>query len=362
MRSKVAGYRRLGVAVVGAGYWGPNLVRNFGANPQCELLWVCDLRPARAQEVVGHHSPVRVTDSLDTVLHDEDVQVVAIATPTQTHFPIAKAALLAGKHVLIEKPLAGSVAEAEALIELAERQRRVLMCDHTYCYTPAVRRICSLIADGSVGSLQYLDSVRINLGLIQKDVDVFWDLAPHDLSILDFVLPPECRPLAVAAHGADPIGVGRACVGYLTMPLSGGGIAHLHVNWLSPTKIRTTIIGGSRRMLVWDDLNPSQRLSLYDKGVELTEGLSPEMQRSVLVSYRSGDMIAPALPEQEALQGVVAELVAAIGEERRPLTDGQSGLRVLRILDAASRSLRANGAPIVLGGAELGVPTMAAAG
>ncbi len=361
MDCKAAIARRLGVAVVGAGYWGPNLVRNFAAHPFCDVRWVCDLDRARADEVVGRHSTIRTTDSLDVVLDDCDVQVVAVATPTQTHFRIAGAALRAGRHVLVEKPLAGSVGEAEDLVELADRQGLALMCDHTYCYTPAVRRIRSLLTDGSLGSLQYVDSVRINLGLVQRDVDVVWDLAPHDLSILDFLLPPGSRPLAVAAQGADPIGVGRACVGYLTMPLDGGAIAHLHVNWLSPTKIRTTIIGGSRRMLVWDDLNPAQRLCLYDRGVEVTEAMRQELQRTVKISYRFGDMVAPALPEQEALQGVVSELVGAICEGRRPLTDGLSGLRVLRILDAASRSLRRDGVPVALDDSGRVLPELAAA-
>jgi predicted dehydrogenase len=332
--------RRLGVAVVGAGYWGPNLIRNFASHARCEVRWVCDLERERAERAVGRHSTIRATDSFSAVLRDESVHVVAIATPTHTHFTMARSALLAGKHVLVEKPLAGSLAEAEELVELADRQSRVLMCDHTYCYTPAVRHIRSLIDDGSLGRLQYLDSVRINLGLVQRDVDVLWDLAPHDLSILDFVLPAACQPLAVSAQGADPLGIGRACVGHITLTLAGGAIAHLHVNWLSPTKVRTTTIGGSRRMLVWDDCNPSQLLRLYDSGVEVGAG----------VTYRSGDMVAPALPAQEALQGVVSELVASIHEGRRPLTDGGAGLRVLRILDAASQSLRAAGAPVSLEG------------
>jgi predicted dehydrogenase len=240
------------------------------------------------------------------------------------------------------------VAEGEKLVATAARNGLVLMCDHTYCYTPAVRRLGELVGAGALGDLQYFDSVRINLGLVQPDVDIFWDLAAHDLSILDFLLPEGHHAQAVGAQGADPIGVGHACVGYLTMPLAGGGIAHIHVNWLSPTKIRTTIVGGSRRIAVWDDTNPAQRLSMYDKGVDLTGPVSRTVRREAMVSYRIGDMVAPALPEVEGLAGVVRELAAAVREGRPALTDGESGLRVLKVLEAVPRSLAAGGAVVPL--------------
>ena len=218
------------------------------------------------------------------------------------------------------------------------------MCDHTYCYTPAVRKLRELVASGVLGDIQYVDSVRINLGLVQPDIDVFWDLAPHDLSILDFVLGDTFSPRAVAAHGADPIGAGRSCVGYLTLPLPGNAIAHVHINWLSPTKTRTMIIGGSKRVVVWDDLNPSQRLSMYDRGVDLSGNLEngqreAAVKEQLMISYRVGEMIAPALREGEALQGVVAEFTGAIRNGSVPVTDGESGLRVLRVLEAATASL-----------------------
>jgi predicted dehydrogenase len=282
------------------------------------------------------------------VLADPRVEAVAVATPAWTHFEVALAALEAGKHVLVEKPFASSVAEGEKLVAMADRKGLVVMCDHTYCYTPAVRKLRELIGEGALGDLQYFDSVRINLGLVQPDVDIFWDLAAHDLSILDFILPDGCLPEAVGAQGADPIGVGHPCVGYLTLPLAGGGIAHIHVNWLSPTKIRTTIVGGSRRIAVWDDNNPSQRLSMYDKGVNLTGPTSRTARREALVNYRIGDMVAPALPEVEGLAGVVRELAAAVREGRQALTDGESGVRVLRILDAVPQSLAAGGAVVPL--------------
>jgi len=341
---------RLGVAVVGAGYWGPNLVRNFSWSDDWELRWVCDLDEDRARRVVGRHSTVRTTGSLFDVLDDPAVAAVAVATPAFTHAEVARACLDAGRHVLVEKPLAATVSEGEKLVALAAQRGLTLMCDHTYCYTPAVQAIRQLIDDDVLGDIQYVDSVRVNLGLVQPDIDVFWDLAPHDLSILDFILPADRRPTAVAAHGADPIGAGHPCVGYIALPLAGDAIAHVHVNWLSPTKIRHTIIGGSKRMLVWDDLHPTQRLSMYDKGVDLSSGMEREARRDTMISYRVGDMIAPALPEREALGSAVAEFASAIRDGRPPRTDGQAGLRVLRILEAASLSATRQGAPTALDG------------
>jgi len=338
----------LGVAVIGAGYWGPNLIRNFGASELTELLWVCDLDEARARRVVGPRSAVEIATSVEQVLADPAVDAVAIATPAATHTELALAALAVGKHVLIEKPLAPTVLDGRKLVDAAADAGLVLMTDHTYCYTPAVRKIRELVQSGEIGDIQYVDSVRINLGLVQRDIDVFWDLAPHDLSILDFILPAGQWPTTVSATGADPIGAGHACVGYLTMPLAGGGIAHIHVNWLSPTKIRQAIIGGSKKMVVWDDLNPAQRIAMYDKGVDLAETSDTEERQQKLISYRAGDMVAPALTESEALQGVVAEFVGSIREKRAPLTDGESGLRVLTVLEAASRSLENGGAPVAL--------------
>ena len=338
----------LRVAVIGAGYWGPNLVRNFQGSAACDLRWVCDLDEQRARRAIGRYSTVPVTTAVDDVLGDNDVEAVAIATPAATHWPLASAALEAGKHVLIEKPLASSVGEGEAIVKLADERGLTVMADHTYCYTPAVQRIRDLVATGTLGDLQYFDSVRINLGLVQRDIDVFWDLAPHDLSILDFILPEQWAPLSVAAHGADPIGAGKSCVGYLTLPLRHGAIAHIHVNWLSPTKIRTTVVAGSRRTLVWDDLNPSQRLSVFDKGVDLRVPADAEAKREILVSYRAGEMVAPALPEAEALGAVVNEFAGAIRGQRRPLTDGESGLRVLRMLEAAEKSLADEGRAVAL--------------
>jgi predicted dehydrogenase len=270
---------------------------------------------------------------------------VAIATPAATHLPVAMAALEAGKHVLVEKPLAATFSDGRKLVEAAESRGLTLMLDHTFCYTPAVQHLRELVRSGELGSIQYLDSVRINLGLVQPDVDVLWDLAPHDLSIFDAILPDDVRVVEVAAHGSDPIGAGRACVAHLTLRLSDGVMAHVHVNWLSPTKIRTMVIGGSSKTVVWDDLNIVQRLSVHDRGVERTDAvdLGAEARKQAIVSYRTGDTVAPALPEREALRAVMAEFSASISEKRAPLTDGRSGLRVLAILEAASESLSNEG-------------------
>src|SRR5581483_3730937 len=335
----------IGLAVIGAGYWGPNLVRNAIAEPGFAVEWLCDLDEERARAVLGRYTTVKATASYEQVLADPAVSAVAIATPAATHFDLVRAALEAGKHVLVEQPLTSTVSDAVKLAGLAERSGLTLMCDHTYCYTPAVRRIRELIRGGEIGELQFVDSVRINLGLVQPDVDVLWDLAPHDLSILDFVLPEGVTPVAVAAQTGDPIDNGRACLGYLSVWLSTGALAHVHVNWLSPTKIRTTIFGGSRRTIVWDDMNPAARLMVHDRGVDRVPGnaLAPDDRRQALISYRVGDIQVPALPEREALMAVMAEFAGAIAERRPPLTDARAGIRVLQLLEAATRSAEEGG-------------------
>lgn len=333
----------IGVAVVGAGYWGPNLIRNLLA---CDSMWlwtVCDLDVDRARQVLGRYTSVNVTNDLETILQDPRIQAVAIATPAHTHYGIARACLEAGKHVLVEKPLALASADAERLVSVAAERGLTLMCDHTYCYTPAVTRIRSEIDEGTLGDIQYVDSVRINLGIVQPDADVFWDLLPHDLSILDTILPAGIQPTAVSALGVDPIGAGRSCLGYVTMMLPNNGIAHVHVSWLSPVKIRTTIIGGSSRYLIWDDVNPAQRLAIHERGVDVNSPVTPDDQREIMIRYRTGDTVSPALAEHEPLGSVMREFADCIRTGRAPLTDGASGVRVLKILEAVDRSLASNG-------------------
>lgn len=338
---------KMKAVVVGAGYWGPNLARNFRGSADWELAGICDLDESRAQKVADSVGGVPIFTQLADVLADESIDAIAIATPANTHHPIALAALEAGKHVMVEKPLADTTARGEDMVARATERGLVLMADHTYCYTPAVLKIREIIADGGLGDILFVDSTRINLGLIQPDVDVFWDLAPHDLSIIDFVLPDGLDTASVSAHGSDPLRTGKACVGYLSMPLTGGAMAHITVNWLSPTKIRQMVIGGTKRTLVWDDLNPQQRISVYDRGVDI-DAVSKETtldRRAANISYRLGDTWSPALEEREALGGVVAEFAAAIREGRPARTSGAAGMRVLSVLDAAQRSLAAGGAP-----------------
>ena len=340
----------IGLAVIGAGYWGPNLVRSALATPDLSLEWLCDLDIMRAKAVLRPSSTIRATSSFEEVLSDPAVAAVAIATPAATHFDLIRAALDADKHVLVEKPLTTSIAEGRKLAQIAQQSGLVLMCDHTYCYTPAVQRIRQLIRGGEIGDIQFVDSVRINLGIVQPDVDVLWDLAPHDLSILDFVLPEDVVPVAIAAHAGDPIGMGRACLAYLSVWLSTGALAHAHVNWLSPTKIRTTLFGGSRRTIVWDDMNPIAKIMIHDRGVHRVPGspLGPDERRQALISYRIGDIHAPALPEREALLNVMTEFTDAISARRQPLTDVNSGLRVLTLLEAASKSAELGGVKVTV--------------
>ena len=338
----------VGVAVVGAGYWGPNLVRNFLNCADTDLRWIIDLDVAKAEKLVGSRSDVRVSADLGDALADDEVEAVAIATPPKSHLPLAMQAIDAGRHVLIEKPLATTVEDGLKIVAEASARDLVVMTDHTFCFTPTVAALRELVRSGQLGDIYYVDSIRANLGLVQSDVDVFWDLAPHDLSIIDFVLPPEVHPVAVSAHGADPIGAAQRCVGYLTMPLSNGAIAHVNVNWLSPGKIRQTVFAGSKQMAVWDDMKPFQRLAIVDRGVELEQAAESD-KTQLFVNYRMGDMLYPALQENvEALGGVVTEFAASIREGRAPLTDGGAGVRILQILEAATVSLKANGALVPL--------------
>ncbi|PQZ91078.1 oxidoreductase [Arthrobacter sp. MYb227] len=337
----------LKVAVIGAGYWGPNLARNFATSDLWELVAICDLDIQRASALAAKVGHPAVVPNIDQLFNDYEIDAVAIATPARTHHGIAMAAMAAGKHVLVEKPLADTTKAGQEMVDTAATSGLVLMADHTYCYTPAVLKIRELIQSGDLGEILYIDSVRINLGLVQPDVDVFWDLAPHDLSILDFILPEGLSPLTVTAQAADPLGSGKACVGYLSIPLPGGALAHIHVNWLSPTKIRSMVIGGSKRTLVWDDLNPQQRLSIYDRGVDLQcQELTNEDtsdRRNASISYRLGDTWSPALEEFEPLGRMVTQFHSSIQNAQESPTDGRSAMRVLSVLEATSRSLAKGG-------------------
>ena len=329
----------LRLGVIGYGYWGPNLVRNFMEVPVSTVVAVCDLRPERLNQLTNRYPSIKTCTETQELLHDPQIDAVAIATPVSTHFDLALAALRAGKHVLVEKPLAANSEQALQLIEEAAALKRVLMVDHTFVYTGAVRKIRELITDNQLGEIYYYDAVRVNLGLFQHDVNVIWDLAIHDLSIMDYVLPS--RAVAVSATGISNIPGQPENVAYITLFFGNPQIAHVHVNWLTPVKVRHTLIGGSDKMILYDDLEPSEKVKVYDKGVRVSQ--SPEDVYEMLVSYRSGDMWAPRLEATEALHTEALHFIDCIENGKQPETDGQAGLRLVRIVEAAERSLRARG-------------------
>jgi predicted dehydrogenase len=336
--------RKLGIAVVGAGYWGPTLARNLQASPEWNLVALCDLDADRARTLDPPLADTAMVGSLDELLDSFEVDAVAIATPAHAHYGTVMTALRAGKHVLVEEPMANSLTHGMDLMAEAEANGLVLMVDHTSCYSPAVLKMQELVRAGSLGEILFVDSTRITVGLEQPDMDVFWDLAPHDLAILDFVLPGGLSPDEVTAFGADPLGTGRDCVGHLNFRLPNNASGHLHVNWLSPTKVRKMVIGGSLRTLVWDDLNPQQRLSVYDKGVATDRQRRTVSQtETTAAAYRMGDIWSPALPEREALGQVVEEFAYCIRDQRESRTGGASGLRLLAVLEAGTRSLGLDG-------------------
>lgn len=330
------------VGVIGCGYWGPNLLRNFAESESAELRWICDADQSRLGAMGRRYPAAQTTTDYQKLLADPKLDAIAVVTPVATHFEIARAALLAGKHLLVEKPLTATVREAEELNELAERAQRTLMVDHTFVYTGAVRKMKEIVASGELGELLYFDSVRINLGLFQKDINVLWDLAPHDLSIMDYLI--ERQPDMISAIGSCHIEPGIENIAYLMMHFADDFIAHFHFNWLAPVKIRRTMIAGSSKMILYDDIEPTEKVRIYDKGVTTNRtDADREANYQTLVSYRTGDVWAPKLDSTEALRHVVAEFLNSIREARRPLTDGHSGLRVVRLLEAAQLSIKNGG-------------------
>jgi predicted dehydrogenase len=340
---------KIKVGVIGCGYWGPNLLRNFSENETAELRWICDLDLQRVTAMGRRYPAAQTTTDYKSLLDDQSLDAVAIATPVGTHFSFAKEGLEAGKHVLVEKPLTASVGEAEQLIELADRHGLTLMVDHTFVYTGAVRKIKEIVQSGEIGDLLYFDATRINLGLFQDDINVVWDLAPHDLSIMDFVIARQ--PEAVTATGSCHIKMGIENIAYVMLRFPDEFIAHFHFNWLSPVKIRHTLLAGSSKMIVYDDIEPTEKVRVYDSGVTTRRSedqLDREDAYRTLVSYRTGDVWVPKLDSTEALRYVCKEFLGAINEKRSPLTDGHAGLRVVRLLDAAQRSIDQGGKPVSL--------------
>jgi len=323
--------------IIGYGYWGPNIVRNLQGLDSAQVVAVCDKTP-KAQRLAKHAYPsVQVTSDANEVLRSPDIDAVAIVTPVWTHFELAKAALENGKHVFLEKPLTSNAVQAEKLIELAEKKNLKIMVDYTFLFTGAVKKIRQLVDQGELGGLYYYDSTRVNLGLFQHDIDVIWDLAPHDLSIMDYLIHKE--PEAVVATGQAHLN-GHADVAFITVYFPQNTIAHINVNWLSPVKVRTTLIGGEKKMLVWNDLEADEKVKIYDKGVQIT---SREGVYELLVSYRSGDMWAPKIEQTEALKVELQYFLDCIEKDQTPFNDGRAGLRVVKLLEAARESLKLRG-------------------
>lgn len=327
------------VGVIGCGYWGPNLVRNFARHPRSEVQAVCDARYERATRVGAEFRIPTITDRVAEVVAAPDIDLVVIATPSFTHFELARASIAAGKHVLVMKPLTTRADQAEELCALAERQGVLVAVDHTFVFTPAVRKMRDLIDRGEVGDLYYFDSVRINLGLFQTDINVIWDLAPHDVSIMDYLIGVD--PVSVSAAGASHGGSPTENIAYVTVRYAGSLLGHIHVNWLAPAKVRRTIVGGSKRMLIYDDMEASEKLKVYDKGFSVSSSAESEYQ--LLINYRTGDMHAPQLETREALAVEVDNVVRALDGKEPLIADGRAGWRVVRILEAAQRSIAQDG-------------------
>jgi predicted dehydrogenase len=327
----------LKVGVIGYGYWGPNIVRNFHGLTNCKIVAICDKSPQALKHVLASYAGIECTHDVRDIFTSKDIDAVAIVTPVSTHYELARKCVENGKHVFVEKPFTATVAQAETLIELADTKKLTLMVDHTFLFTGAVRKMKELIEQKTLGTLHYYDSVRVNLGLFQHDINVLWDLAPHDLSIMDYLIatPPE----AVVATGASHVN-SLEDVAYITIYFPNNTIAHIHVNWLSPVKVRTTLIGGEHKMVVWNDLEADEKVKVYDKGVSIT---NKQGVYDLLVSYRSGDMWAPKIEQTEALKVEAQHFVDCILHNQKPVNDGVAGRRVVQLLEAADRSLKKRG-------------------
>jgi predicted dehydrogenase len=328
--------------VVGYGYWGPNVVRNLDRLDETKVVAVCDKSTAARRKVAKAYPDVLVTDDSAVLMSSPEIDAIAVVTPVWTHYALAKAALENGKHVFVEKPFTSNAAQAQELIELAARKNLKIMVDHTFLFTGAVQKIKQLLQDGALGKLYYYDSTRVNLGLFQHDVNVVWDLAPHDLSIIDHLI--QKTPEAISATGQAHLN-GHEDVAFITLYFPDKVIAHINVNWLSPVKVRTTLIGGEKKMLVWNDLEADEKIKVYDKGVSVT---SREGLYNLLVNYRSGDMWAPQIEQIEALNRELAYFVECIAKDETPVNDGEAGLRVVKMLEAADESIRKRGALVYL--------------
>jgi len=331
------------IGIIGYGYWGPNVVRNFSTAEGAKVVMACDMNQQSLKKLKKAFPLLRLTADSNELINDPEVDAVAIVTPVFTHFELAKKALEAGKSIFVEKPFTDTVAHAEELVELAEKKKQKIMVDHTFLYTGAVKKIKQLVEDGVLGDLYYFDSIRVNLGLFQHDINVVWDLAPHDIAIMDYVIGE--RPLAVVATGAGHFGRGLEDIAYLTFYYPRNVIAHINVNWLSPVKVRTTLIGGQKKMLVWNDLEPDEKIKIYDKGVQVK---TKEGKYNLLVDYRSVDMWAPKIEQTEALRLIAEKFVYYVENGASVVNDGIAGLNVVKMLEAASKSLNNKGEIVYL--------------
>lgn len=329
----------INIGIIGYGYWGPNLMRNFIEIPKAQVKTISDLNREMLAKAQLKYPTVQVTTDCRDIFADPQIDAVAIATPVSTHYELALAALKAGKHVLVEKPMTFTSEQAFRLIDEAQRRNLILMVDHTFIYTSAVRKMRELVTHHELGDIYYYDSVRVNLGLFQHDINVLWDLAVHDLSIMDYVLPS--RPYAVSATGISHVPREPENIAYLTLFFEDNLIAHIHVNWLAPVKVRRTLLGGSQKMIVYDDLEPSEKVKVYDKGITLN-GKSENLYQ-MLIGYRTGDMWAPHLDMTEALRTEGLHFIHCIEHNERPITDGETGLQVVQILEAATKSMAKQG-------------------
>jgi predicted dehydrogenase len=332
----------LKIGVIGYGYWGPNIVRNFHRGSESRVEMVCDRSSRMLERVSRAHPDIKTTNDCMDVLKSPDIDAVAVVTPVWTHYELAKQALANGKHLFIEKPFTCNVSQADELIDLAEAKGLLIMVDHTFLFTGAVRKIRQFVDDGTLGKLYYYDSTRVNLGLFQHDINVLWDLAPHDLSIMDYLIDSKAE--AISATGQKHLN-GHEDVAYVTVYFPNKVIAHINVNWLSPVKVRTTLIGGENKMLVWNDLEADEKIRLYDKGVEIQNSSNVY---DLLVSYRSGDMWAPQVERIEALEAEAAHFVDCICNDKQPANDGHAGRRVVQMLQAASQSVQNRGEAVAL--------------
>ena len=338
----------IGIGIIGYGYWGPNLVRNFFEVQDCRVVAVSDIRSDRLAKIGPRYPTVETTMDYHDLLRDPRIDAIAVATPVSTHFELGMEVLRAGKHLLMEKPMTADAEQAQRLVDEADRRELVLGVDHTFVYTEAVRKIRDLARGGDLGEIYYYDSVRVNLGLFQHDVNVIWDLAVHDLSIMDAILPEQ--PIAVSASGIAHVPGEPEDMAYVTLHFAGALMAHVHVNWLAPVKLRRTLVGSSRRMVVYDDLEPSEKIKVCDKGITVSNGALPTngARHAMMVGYRTGDVWSPQLGVTEALNVELKEFVACIASGAAPTADGQAGLRVVRILEAATESMRHSGRPVEL--------------